>query len=147
MVTTMKRSDPKRLVKVLEALAILHDLGDYDTTIVGAVGEIYAEVVFKMKKADRGQKGFDGTINGRTVSVKAKESDKKGRYVTVPLKHRELVDQLLVVVLKENGQFEHYGPVDICKIEHLINATNHRVMLDALSGVVSPTPSKRRWKP
>ena len=71
MVTTMHRADPMRLVKVLEAHAMLRDLGNYDTSIVGAVGEIYAEVVLGMKKAERGQKGFDGIIKRRRVSVKS----------------------------------------------------------------------------
>lgn len=142
----MKRSDPKRLVKVLEALAILHDLGDYDTTIVGAVGEIYAEVVFKMKKADRGQKGFDGTINRRTVSVKAKESNKTGRYVEVSPEHREKVDDLIIVLLRDDGRLEHYGPVPFKDIEHLFSK-KHRITISALrrKHKLEPTVSELRW--
>ena len=41
----------------------LRELGDYDTSISGAIGEIYAEEVLGMVKADKGTKGIDGHIN------------------------------------------------------------------------------------
>jgi hypothetical protein len=39
------------LDQILKAHAILRQFGDYDTSIVGAVGEVYAQDVLKMEKA------------------------------------------------------------------------------------------------
>ena len=49
------------------------ELGDYDTTIAGAIGEVYAEVKLGLRKAPRGTKGIDGWINERGVSIKTKD--------------------------------------------------------------------------
>lgn len=136
-----------RLSEVIRALSILRRLGEYDTTIAGAVGEIYAQVELEMKKAQRGQKGFDGTINGRTVSVKTKESNKPGRYVTVDPLHRHHVQDLLIVIMRTDGLFEHYGPVPFIDIEHLFNK-KHQVSISALKRKhrLEPTISEVRWR-
>jgi hypothetical protein len=64
---------PERLKKMMEAFKLLRECGDYDTSISGAVGEVYAEDVLGMDKSERGMDGIDGWINGRSVQIKTKE--------------------------------------------------------------------------
>lgn len=144
--TPMAVTIPARLKQVLKARAILRSLGDYDTTIVGAIGEIYAEEQLGMVKATRGQMGYDGKIGKRTVSVKAKESDKKGRYVTVSKVNRHSIDDLLIVVLRSDCTFEHYGPVPFVDIEHYFNKKD-QVSLSALKRKhkLAPVIFGKRW--
>ena len=104
------------LDQILKAHAILRQLGDYDTSIVGAVGEVYAQDVLKMEKAGRGQAGYDGIIGNKRVSVKTKESDKPGRYVELSEKSRGDVDELLIVMLCSDGRIVHYGPIPISQL-------------------------------
>ena len=61
---------PERLQKMMEAFKLLRECGNYDTSISGAVGEVYAEDVLGMDKSERGMDGIDGWINGRSVQVK-----------------------------------------------------------------------------
>jgi hypothetical protein len=84
--------------------------GGYDSGIAGALGEMYAVEKLGMVKAPRGAKGFDGWINGRTVSVKAKEPVKRGlsaQFAPVRNSVLGLADDLLVVSINEDGTMSH----------------------------------------
>ncbi len=105
-----------RLEKILRIRAELKELGDYDTSIAGAVGEIYAEEILGMQKVPRGTAGFDGHINGRRVAVKAKEENNRRpseTYVEVREKVLDQVDDLLVVELANGIRPTHLGPIPI----------------------------------
>jgi hypothetical protein len=109
-----------RLEKMLQARQLLKECGDYDTAIAGAVGEVYAEVMLSMEKAPRGERGYDGVINGRKVQVKGKEwlrHHESASYVAISLKCVGHADDILVVYFDQNGDLAHIGPVDIGKIE------------------------------
>ena len=109
-----------RLEKMLQARQLLKECGDYDTAIAGAVGEVYAEVMLSMEKAPRGERGYDGVINGRKVQVKGKEwlrHHESASYVAISLNCVGHADDILVVYFDQNGDLAHIGPVDISKIE------------------------------
>ena len=102
----------KRFEKALEAYRTLCSLGDYDWGLAGALGEIFAEERFKMRKAPRGETGIDGYIGNRSVSVKAKEPGwrEASAYVGVSLNKTELADDLLIVLLDKSDKVEALGP-------------------------------------
>ena len=105
-----------RLEKAQLASRLLGEVGEYDNAINGAVAEVYAEEVLGMKKAPRGQKGHDGTLNGRRLSVKGKKADAhsdSGTYVAIPHKCWDEVDDVLVVFIEEGtGRItRHVGPI------------------------------------
>ena len=88
---------------------------DYDTGLMGAIGELYAEVELGMKKAPRGIKGYDGFINGRKVSIKSKERlDRPSvAYAEIRDNVMGLADDLLLVQMDEHGTLIHYlAPLD-----------------------------------
>lgn len=128
----MNTSVSQRLQQVLDANKIVRSLGDYDSAIVGVVGEVYAEEIVGMKKAPRGKTAIDGHIGTRRVSVKAKESDKQGRYVEISAKKRSEVDDLIIVVLRQNGEMWHYGPIPMNSIGHLFAGKKGRLPLASL---------------
>ena len=117
-----------KLEKILRIYAQLKELGDYDTTIAGAIGEVYAEVKLGLRKAPRGTKGIDGWINERGVSIKTKEHDKRlhsevyGQISNKNLDNKDLQD-ILIVILDENNIPMHYGP---CLIEKLNGRSNEK---------------------
>lgn len=133
----MSKAIRKRLAQVLHANSIIRSLGDYDSAIVGVVGEIYAETHLGMKKAPRGEKAIDGYIGERSVSIKAKESDKPGRYITITDAKRPLVHDLVVVVLQRDGFICHHGPVPMPKIEPYFNSKG-RLSLSVLEQLGFP---------
>jgi hypothetical protein len=82
----------------------------FDSGIAGAIGELYAIERLGMTKAPRGAKGFDGWINGRTVSVKTKEPKTRGlsaQFAPVRNNVLGLADDLLVVSLAEDNSISH----------------------------------------
>lgn len=103
-----------RLAKVQLAYRLLVECGDYDNSVMGAVGEVYAEEVLGMEKAPKGTKGYDGWLNGRRLSVKAKVSEAhsdSGTYVSISDKSRENVDDLVVVFVSKDGSLDRViGP-------------------------------------
>ena len=111
-----------RLEKALKAKALLDECGVYDSGIAGAIGEIYAEEELGMKKAPRGEKGFDGWINERKVSVKTKERRKprtdSQEYAAISEKNFGLADDLLVVLLSGSEKPISLGPVPIATIKY-----------------------------
>ena len=110
---------PLRLSKMLNAMKLLRECGDYDTAIAGAVGEVYAEDMLGMKKADRGENGIDGWINGKAVQVKTKEIDEtwltksiSTRYVGIRQGKEIGVEDLVVIMVHEKHCWVHYfGPL------------------------------------
>lgn len=111
-----------RLNKILKARELLRECGEYDTSVAGAVGEVYAEEMLGMKKAERGAAGYDGWINDRKVQVKTKEfyrKDPSSRYVAISRKNEGKADDLVVVVLDDGelGSVRHLGPIPIGKIK------------------------------
>jgi hypothetical protein len=105
-----------RLEKMLVARSLLMECGNYDNSILGALGEVYAEEELGMTKAERGQKGYDGLINNRRVQVKAKEylrDAKSQSYVAINLKNINSADDLIVVYFKNDGSLSHFGPVSL----------------------------------
>lgn len=102
--------DKSALLKETISLMLqLRDAG-YDTGLMGAIGEIYAEVKLDMKKAERGAKGFDGWINGRKVSVKSKErvANPSVVYAEVRDSLAGLAHDLLLVQMNEKGELIYY---------------------------------------
>lgn len=75
-----------RFEKVIEAQRLLREVGDYDTAIAGAIGEVFAEEYLGMEKAPRGTAGIDGYIDGRTVSVKTREAHVRNRELFVDIR-------------------------------------------------------------
>ena len=128
----MTKNIPPRLQQAIDANKIVRSLGDYDSAIVGVLGEVYAEEIVGMKKAPRGKTAIDGHIGTRRVSVKAKESDKQGRYVEISAKKRSEVDELIIVVLRQNGEIWHYGPIPMNSIGHLFTGNKGRLPLASL---------------
>ena len=104
-----------RLKKILELRKQLRELGNYDTSIAGAVGEVYAEEVLGMVKAPKGTKGIDGYINGRAVQVKTKEGKlRKDSAIYASIRHglENDIDDLVVIIL--NGdEVSHIDPVPL----------------------------------
>ena len=88
---------------------------DYDTGLMGAIGELYAEVELGMQKAPRGTKGYDGLINGRKVSIKSKEKIDVPTVAYAEIKDNVigLADDLMLVQMDEVGQLIYYlAPFD-----------------------------------
>jgi hypothetical protein len=83
---------------------------EFDSGIAGAIGELYAIEKLGMIKAPRGEKGFDGWINGRKVSVKTKEPKTRGlSAIFAPVRNSVLglADDLLVVSIAEDNSVSH----------------------------------------
>lgn len=105
-----------RLEKMLQARQLLKECGEYDTSIAGAVGEVYAEEILSMEKAPRGERGYDGIIDGRKVQVKTKERLRKtesASYVAISSKCVGLADDLLVIYFDSDDKLNHLGPIAI----------------------------------
>lgn len=119
-----------KLEKALKARALLKECGEYDTSIAGAIGEIYAEDVLGMVKANRGESGYDGTINGRRVQVKGKEpfaKDEKRYYVAISHKNIGKAQDLVVVLLGVHGVEGHIGSVPIEKLKDIGATTKTQI--------------------
>lgn len=119
-----------RLKKILEIRQALKELGEYDTSIAGAIGEIYAEEVLGMIKAPVGTKGIDGYINGRSVQVKTKDGKARSNtqvYAGIKL-NKHLADDLVMVMI-EGVEISHVGPVPITELPYYENKTERRYYL------------------
>jgi len=99
-------------------LRLLREVGDYDSAIAGAVGEVYAEEKLGMLKAERGCRGIDGYIGGRSVSVKTKEKAALNHhYVPIRESNYGVADDLLVVII-DGDDVSHLGPIEFAKLEY-----------------------------
>jgi hypothetical protein len=144
-----------KLDDFLEAYRLLGKHGDYDTSIAGAIGEAYAEEVLGMEKAEAGAKGIDGIINGRKVQVKSKAPRKvynslAQQYAAITHKNHGIADDLVVVLIDQDSEITHLGPVPIDKLYYTETATERRYPLHRLketlegpSMVTSKKPSRR----
>jgi hypothetical protein len=126
-----------KLDDFLEAYRLLGKHGDYDTSIAGALGEAYAEEVLGMEKAEAGTKGIDGIINGRKVQVKSKAPRKvynslKQQYAAITHKNHGLADDLVVVLIDQDSEITHLGPVPINKLHYTENEKERRYPLHRL---------------
>ena len=96
-----------------------HLLKDYDGSTVTAVAEIWAEENLGMKKAERGNAGYDGTLpDGRALEVKSKKhgaNSASATYITLSkssIQHAESV--LIVFVDYDTCQVRRtIGPVSL----------------------------------
>lgn len=125
-----------RLKKILELRKQLRELGNYDTSIAGAVGEVYAEEVLGMVKAPKGTKGIDGYINGRAVQVKTKEGKlRKDSAIYASIRHglENDIDDLVVIIL--NGdEVSHIDPVPLSEIPYSDHKQGRRYFLHKIKG-------------
>lgn len=103
-----------RLDKALQIRAMINDLGDYDCSFVGAIGEIYAEEKLGMIKAERHTSNIDGHINGRAVQVKSRNLPGRAaaHYVAIRNGKWEGVDDLVVVILDGDDLFHYQEPLE-----------------------------------
>ena len=129
-----------RLEKMLEAKRLLKECGNYDTSIAGAIGEVYAEEVLGMTKAERGMAGVDGFINNRRVQVKAKErlrSRVSQSYVAITHDKVSLFDDLVVVIFDEEDKVYHLGPIELSKItKYTSNNTQRRYSINNIIAAI-----------
>ena len=117
---------PERLRKMMEAVRLLRECGNYDTSIVGAVGEVYAEEVLGMDKSDRGYGSIDGWINGRSVQVKTKEirddwcaKSLSSRFIQIREGKQVAVDDLVVIMVHPDRVWTHYyGAISALEAKH-----------------------------
>ncbi|TCL09540.1 hypothetical protein BXY66_1591 [Shimia isoporae] len=114
----MKTEDKLKLAQDTHAqcMRTLEILEDYDANspLMGAVGELWAEVNLGMTKAERGAEHIDGTTpDGRRLQVKAKRAGAhrdSGTYVTMPKDTK--ADDLLIVFVADDGEITRIiGPV------------------------------------
>ena len=107
--------------RAIFAFRILRDIGNYDWGIAGALGEIYAEEKFGMKKAERGEPGIDGFIGKRSVSVKTKEAGwiERSAYFGITKKNIGIADDLLVILLSASDSLEPeaLGPLSFDELD------------------------------
>ena len=125
------KTNLSRLPKMREARRLLSECGDYDSSIAGAIGEVYVEEKLGMIKAPKRTAGYDGILNGRKVQVKTKECggrDLETRYVAISKDNIGKADDLILVLLddEEQGSIRHLGPVPIAKIRHSSNKRQWR---------------------
>jgi hypothetical protein len=92
---------------------------------IGALGELYAQEVLGMTPAPPSTAGFDGWINGRTVSVKTAERLRSPgkHYAGIGKNAQGKAQDLLMVWLDEEGNVQHLGPVPFERIKYRIDKT------------------------
>lgn len=98
---------------VLEQAEIFHDLVDcavrhFDNTgrylqVWGELGEIYAEIMFGLRRHETHRAGSDGTIADKLVEVKTISPEKSNDRVLV--KSQGDFEQLLIVRINQDFQF------------------------------------------
>ncbi len=72
--------------------------------IWGELGEIYAEIEFRLRRHGTHEAGSDGTISGKLVEVKTISPEKSSDHVLV--KSQGNFEQLLIVRIDQNFQFK-----------------------------------------
>lgn len=83
---------------------------EFDTGLVGMIGELFAIEKLGMVKAPRGSAGFDGWINGRKVSVKTRQPNNmklSAQYAGVKARHIGLADDLLSISIGDDRTIEY----------------------------------------
>lgn len=91
-----------------------------DGRMVGDIGEVIAEVFFRVKLHNVGRHDWDGTYNGRNVQIKATGGD--GTYLKEPPKEG-FADGLLMVfqINRESGEFELVYNGDVQRVWDALN--------------------------
>jgi hypothetical protein len=123
-----------KLRKILAIRRELKELGDYDHSISGVIGEIYAEEILGIKKAPKGTKGYDGIINGKKVQIKTKDGKQRadsGHYAQIDPEHLKIYPDLLIVMVlvDKNGEPYCHGPVPLSAMEPSIHKQGLRYSL------------------
>ena len=83
---------------------------EFDTGLVGMIGELFAIEKLGMVKAPRGSAGFDGWLNGRKVSVKTRQPNNmklSAQYAGVKARHIGLADDLLSISIGNDRAIEY----------------------------------------
>ena len=133
-----------RIEKMLEARRLLKECGEYDTSIAGAIGEVYVEDVLGMEKAPRGAAGYDGVLNNRRVQVKTKERLRQSlaaSYVAISNKNIGLADDLVVVYFLDDDSIKHFGPVEISRIHYSERDMQRRYTIKSIIEAISTSTS------
>ena len=108
-----------KLQTVFAIREFLQELGSYENSIDGLLGEVYAEEKIGMIKANANEKSIDGKIGEKTIQVKTKGGAKNYRdsqhYISLNVKNEEMVDLLLMVIIKDK-QIHSHGPCERIKI-------------------------------
>ena len=133
-----------KLQTVFAIREFLQELGSYENSIDGLLGEIYAEEKMNMTKAQANQKAIDGKIDGKTVQVKTKGGKKKYKdsehYISLSVKNELLVDLLLMVIIKDKEIHSH-GPCERNKLigrEHNKGKSKRYYLSDIKQALKSP---------
>lgn len=126
-----------KLRKILDIRSELKKLGDYDHSIAGVIGEIYAEEILGIKKAPKGTKGYDGIINGKKVQVKTKDGKQRSdasTYVQIDPEHLKIYPDLLIVIvlLDQNGEPYCHGPVPLSAMSPSVHKQGLRYSLNKI---------------
>lgn len=129
----------------VEKLKLANKLtGDYDGTALQALAEAWAEDKLKMTKANKGEKGVDGTwLNNRNIQVKSKKSEAhsdRATYVTLSKGTLECADDLLVLFVDyETGEINRsIGPI---AIDNLIGRNGRYYVSDMIkTGALDDKP-------
>jgi hypothetical protein len=136
-----------KLKKILKIRKELKELGDYDHSIAGVVGEIYAQEILDMKKAEKGTKGYDGIIHGIRVQVKTKDGKQRsdsGHYAQIDPRHLKIFPDLhlVIVLIDEDGQPHGHGPVPLSAMEPSIHKQGLRYSLKKIKMAESQLKKK-----
>jgi uncharacterized protein DUF6998 len=109
-----------RVTRALRIAKLAHSLGNYDTNVMGMVGEVIAEEIFGMTKTSRQTKDVDGHIMidgaARSVQVKTLSCERLATYgggAKFRVAEGSHPERLLVlVVFSQVGKYEvaYNGP-------------------------------------
>ena len=123
-------------------------LHKYDGSTMTAAAEMWAEKTLRMKKAERNEPGFDGTLpDGRKLQVKSKKAGAHrdcDTYVTLSKATLERADELLIVYVdyKNCEVTRRIGPVPI---SDLISSNGRYYVSRILK--IRPEPMHERFSP
>lgn len=112
-----------RLKQILGFRKKIISWGDYDHSLSGAIGEIYSQAYLGMKKAKKGEAGYDGVIKKNKIQVKTKDGsiDNKSQvYFQISEKDFDSFDEFLGIRIltrdRNKGiinklEIRHIGPI------------------------------------
>lgn len=113
---------------------------DFDTGLVGMIGELFAIEKLDMIKAPRGSIGFDGWINGRKVSVKTRQPNSlrlSAQYAGVKAHHVGLADDLLSILICDDGSIEYrFAPFEVWQYSITKDGSEYRYKLNKIDPVL-----------
>lgn len=113
---------------------------EFDTGLVGMIGELFAIEKLGMEKAPRGTAGFDGWINGRKVSVKTRQPNNmriSAQYAGVKARHVGLADDLLSISIREDRSIEYrLAPFSDWQYAETKDGNEYRYKLNKIEPVI-----------